>query len=96
MPQITSTLGLLIIKQNVFFTHHYSIPWNLVDSGGIQLGLDLHFSLKMESQLTSVISRVVLVSNEKGIQTGLLLVASIYRFSKPEMKNAFVCSSERR
>ena len=58
--------------------YHYSIPWNLVDSGGIQLGLDLHFSqngINYNCDFKSGFS-----SNEKGNTNRLLLVASIYRF----------------
>ena len=56
--------------------YHYSIPWNLVDSGGIQLGLDLHFSqngINYNCDFKSGFS-----SNEKGNTNRLLLVASIY------------------
>lgn len=58
--------------------YHYSIPWYFVDSGGIQLGLDLHFSqdgINYNCDFKSGFS-----SNEKGNANRLLLVASIYRF----------------
>lgn len=58
--------------------YHYNIPWNLVDSGGIQLELDLHFSqfgINYNCDFKSGFS-----SNEKGNTNRLLLVASIYRF----------------
>ena len=57
--------------------YHYNIPWNLVDSGGIQLGLDLHFEqngIRYNCDFKSGFS-----SNEKGNTNRLLLVASIYR-----------------
>lgn len=58
--------------------YHYNIPWSLVDSGGIQLGLDLHFSqdgINYNCDFKSGFS-----SNEKGNTNRLLLVASIYHF----------------
>ena len=58
--------------------YYYNIPWNLVDSGGIQLGLDLHFSqdgINYNCDFKSGFN-----SNEKGNTNRLLLVASIYRF----------------
>ncbi|MBR0193569.1 MAG: hypothetical protein IJQ31_16045 [Thermoguttaceae bacterium] len=55
---------------------HYSIPWTMVDSGGIKLGLDLHFEqdgIHYNCDFKSGFS-----SNEKGNTNRLLLVASIY------------------
>lgn len=55
----------------------YSIPWSLVDSGGIKLSLDLHFeqnSVRYNCDYKSGFS-----SNEKGNTNRLLLVGSIYR-----------------
>lgn len=55
---------------------HYAIPWTMVDSGGIKLGLDLHFEqdgIHYNCDFKSVFS-----SNEKGNTNRLLLVASIY------------------
>ena len=55
---------------------HYSIPWTMVDSGGIKLGLDLHFEqngVHYNCDFKSGFS-----SNEKGNTNRLLLVASIY------------------
>lgn len=55
---------------------HYAIPWTMVDSGGIKLGLDLHFEqdgIHYNSDFKSGFS-----SNEKGNTNRLLLVASIY------------------
>lgn len=54
----------------------YNVPWSLVDSGGIQLALDLHFEqdgIKYNCDFKSGFS-----SNEKGNTNRLLLVASIY------------------
>lgn len=73
--------------------YHYSIPWNLVDSGCIQLGLDLHFSqngVNFNCDFKSGFS-----SNEKGNTNRLLLVASIYRFlSENEKTILFVRQNE--
>lgn len=73
--------------------YYYSIPWNLVDSGGIQLGLDLHFSqngVNFNCDFKSGFS-----SNEKGNTNRLLLVASIYRFlSENEKTILFVRQNE--
>lgn len=55
---------------------HYDIPWAMVDSGGIKLGLDLHFEqggIHYNCDFKSGFS-----SNEKGNTNRLLLVASIY------------------
>ncbi|MFU0552460.1 hypothetical protein ACMZ88_05320 [Gardnerella swidsinskii] len=55
---------------------HYSIPWTMVDSGGIKLALDLHFEqngIHYNCDFKSGFS-----SNEKGNTNRLLLVASIY------------------
>lgn len=56
--------------------HLYGVPWSLVDSGGIKLGLDLHFEqdgIHYNCDFKSGFS-----SNEKGNTNRLLLVASIY------------------
>lgn len=55
---------------------HYAILWTMVDSGGIKLGLDLHFEqdgIHYNCDFKSGFS-----SNEKGNTNRLLLVASIY------------------
>ena len=55
---------------------YYNIPWDLVDSGGIKLALDLHFEqngIHYNCDFKSGFS-----SNEKGNTNRLLLVASIY------------------
>lgn len=55
---------------------YYSIPWTMVDSGGIKLALDLHFEqngIHYNCDFKSGFS-----SNEKGNTNRLLLVASIY------------------
>lgn len=56
---------------------YYSIPWSLIDSGGINLALDLHFeqnNLHYNCDFKSGFS-----SNEKGNTNRLLLVGSIYK-----------------
>lgn len=55
---------------------YYTIPWSFVDSGGIKLELDLHFTqdgVNYNCDFKSGFS-----SNEKGNTNRLLLVASIY------------------
>ena len=57
--------------------YYYGIPWSLVDSGGIKLGLDLHFEqdgIRYNCDFKSGFS-----SNEKGNTNRLLLVGSIYQ-----------------
>ena len=55
---------------------HYDIPWTMVDSGGIKLGLDLHF--EQEGIHYNCDFKSGFSSNEKGNTNRLLLVASIY------------------
>jgi len=57
---------------------HYDIPWTMVDSGGIKLGLDLHF--EQEGTHYNCDFKSGFSSNEKGNTNRLLLVASIYNF----------------
>lgn len=55
---------------------HYDVPWTMLDSVGIKLGLDLHFEqdgIHYNCDFKSGFS-----SNEKGNTNRLLLVASIY------------------
>lgn len=62
----------------------YQVPWNMVDSGGISLSLDLHFtqnSLNYNCDFKSGFS-----SNEKGNTNRLLLVASIFRYLGAQQK----------
>lgn len=56
--------------------NYYEIPWSLVDSGGIKLGLDLHF--EQENIHYNCDFKSGFSSNEKGNTNRLLLVASIY------------------
>ncbi|PNV63550.1 hypothetical protein C0033_02490 [Clostridium sp. chh4-2] len=71
----------------------YDIPWSMVDSGGIKLGLDLHFEqggIHYNCDFKSGFS-----SNEKGNTNRLLLVASIYNFlGEIEKTILFVRQSE--
>lgn len=56
--------------------YYYSIPWEMIDSCGIKLALDLHFEqngIHYNCDFKSGYS-----SNEKGNANRLLLVASIY------------------
>lgn len=72
---------------------YYNIPWDLVDSGGIKLSLDLHFrqdGINYNCDFKSGFS-----SNEKGNTNRLLLVASIFKsLSKDEKLLLFVRQSE--
>lgn len=72
---------------------HYDIPWTMVDSGGIKLGLDLHFEqdgIHYNCDFKSGFS-----SNEKGNTNRLLLVASIYNsLGEIEKTILFVRQSE--
>ncbi len=71
----------------------YAIPWTMVDSGGIKLGLDLHFEqngIHYNCDFKSGFS-----SNEKGNTNRLLLVASIYHsLSDNEKTLLFVRQNE--
>ena len=71
----------------------YDIPWSMVDSGGIKLGLDLHFEqneIHYNCDFKSGFS-----SNEKGNTNRLLLVASIYNsLGEIEKTILFVRQSE--
>lgn len=56
----------------------YRIPWTMVDSGGINMNLDLHFEqngIHYNCDFKSGFS-----SNEKGNTNRLLLVASIFKY----------------
>lgn len=72
---------------------HYNVPWDLVDSGGIKLGLDLHFNqdgINYNCDFKSGFS-----SNEKGNTNRLLLVGSIYNsLGEIEKTILFVRQSE--
>lgn len=73
--------------------NHFSVPWSLVDSGGIKLELDLHFEqggIHYNCDFKSGFS-----SNEKGNTNRLLLVASIYHsLSEKEKTLLFVRQNE--
>ena len=56
----------------------YAIPWTLVNSGGIDLALDLHF--KQGRICYNCDFKSGFHSNEKGNTNRLLLVASIYKY----------------
>lgn len=65
-------------------TEYFDSVWQLVESGGVKLSLDLHFS--MNEQFYNVDFKSGFSSNEKGNTNRLLLVASIYK-SLPEKHN---------
>ncbi|MBR3771948.1 MAG: hypothetical protein IKL07_06730 [Clostridium sp.] len=73
--------------------YYYGILWSLVDSGGIKLGLDLHFDqegIHYNCDFKSGFS-----SNEKGNTNRLLLVGSIYQaLGKNEKTILFVRQEE--
>lgn len=56
----------------------YEIPWTMVDSGGINLNLDLHFEQNEKHYNCDFKSGFS--SNEKGNTNRLLLVASIFNY----------------
>lgn len=62
----------------------YQVPWNMVDSGGINLNLDLHFT--QNSQNFNCDFKSGFSSNEKGNTNRLLLVASIFKYLGPQQK----------
>ena len=64
------------IKQEL--KHKYEIPWILVDSGGINLKLDLHF--EQDGMHYNCDFKSGFSSNEKGNTNRLLLVASIFNY----------------
>ena len=72
---------------------YYSIPWMMLDSGGINLALDLYFEqagVQYNCDFKSGFS-----SNEKGNTNRLLLVASIYNsLEKIEKTLLFVRQNE--
>lgn len=71
-----STLSISNDEKRVL-NYYYSIPWQLVDSGGTKLDLDLHFEqdgIHYNCDFKSGFS-----SNEKGNTNRLLLVGSIYQ-----------------
>ena len=56
---------------------HYNMVWQLVESGGIKLNLDLHFVF--DNQYYNIDFKSGFSSNEKGNTNRLLLVGSIYK-----------------
>lgn len=56
----------------------YEIPWTMVDSGGINLNLDLHF--EQNGKHYNCDFKSGFSSNEKGNTNRLLLVASIFNY----------------
>lgn len=89
-----SYINSLSIDDNIKKTlkFYYDIPWNLVDSGGIKLDLDLHFNqngVNYNCDFKSGFS-----SNEKGNTNRLLLVASIYHFLSSQEKTILFVRQE--
>jgi hypothetical protein len=66
---------------------YYKEVWMLIDSGNVNLNLDLHF--KQNGQFFDVDYKSGFSSNEKGNTNRLLLVASIYS-SLPEKHNNLI------
>ena len=73
---LISSLSISVENANNL-TSYYENAWNLVTSGEIQLGLDLHFEAKDVTY--NVDFKSGFSSNEKGNTNRLLLVASIYK-----------------
>ncbi len=63
---------------------YYQRVWSLVDSGGIQLELDLHF--KKEDTFYNIDFKSGFGSNEKGNTNRLLMVATIYTYLEENYK----------
>jgi len=93
--QTTDYINTLRISEQEkrLLTYYYEFPWNLVDSGGIKLDLDLHFEqngVHYNCDFKSGFS-----SNEKGNTNRLLLVGSIYHsISENEKTVLFVRQKE--
>lgn len=64
---------------------YFDTVWSLVESGGIKLGLDLHF--KQNGIYYDIDYKSGFSSNEKGNTNRLLLVASIYKSLPDDHKN---------
>ena len=67
---------------------YYEKVWSLVDSGEINLELDLHFELNRNK--TNVDLKSGFGSNEKGNTNRLLMVATIYRNLEARYKNVLL------
>lgn len=74
----TEYIDMLDVSEDIKeeLKRHYSIPWTMVDSGGIKLALDLHF--EQLGRHYNCDFKSGFSSNEKGNTNRLLLVASIY------------------
>ncbi len=78
--------------------YYYRTPWSIVDSGGIKLKLDLHFSQKNSLQEEIHYHcdfKSGFNSNEKGNTNRLLSVASVYHaYSEKEKMIMFIRQKE--
>lgn len=78
--------------------YYYNTPWSIVDSGGIKLKLDLHFSQKNSLQEEIQYHcdfKSGFSSNEKGNTNRLLSVASIYHaYNKKDRMVMFIRQRE--
>lgn len=72
-------------QQKRELVEYYNKVWSLVDSGEINLELDLHF--EVANTRYNVDLKSGFGSNEKGNTNRLLMVASIYRNVYPDYKN---------
>ncbi len=75
-------------EQRTALLEYYAKVWSLVDSGEINLALDLHFELK--GQRTNVDLKSGFGSNEKGNTNRLLMVATIYKNLEAGYKNVLL------
>jgi hypothetical protein len=75
-------------EQRTELLEYYEKVWSLVDSGEINLELDLHFELN--EQRTNVDFKSGFGSNEKGNTNRLLMVATIYKNLEVNYKNVLL------
>jgi hypothetical protein len=75
-------------QQRIELLAYYEKVWSLVDSGEINLELDLHFELN--NQRTNIDLKSGFGSNEKGNTNRLLMVATIYKNLEAGFKNVLL------
>lgn len=88
--EITEYIAQLPIsnEQRAELLEYYEKVWSLVDSGEINLELDLHF--KLNGQHTNIDLKSGFGSNEKGNTNRLLMVATIYKNLEAGYKNVLL------
>lgn len=86
MNDLVMSLDILD-NQKEDIINKYNIVWEIVDSGGIKLGLDLH--LKIGDEYYDIDYKSGFSSNEKGNTNRLLLVGSLFN-SLEEVHNTLL------